>query len=277
MTDKHKYMDIMNTSLGNVLSKIDDPDVWDKIMDRINNAFIEKDRDIMNNSDVNYVNIGLKSNKNISINIDPSNLIMLPLRDFKIASAYVDNPNDFKIGHNLKICAIQYNGEIIPKDICINPDNGSFVDCMFEDDMILGYVDFVRNTINISSLNRHITGIYVSGELLYDASPWTILKMYNSEVRSDWNEPVLTVKVNIGLGEAYKDKFIKEIKHIYEIYSKSGFVFDFIFFDNDLLVHRCNRVTLDQFGKKVLDYIDKYILDIKAIHAISISEDPDTV
>lgn len=42
----------MDTSLGKMLNEIDDPDVWIKIMDRINNAFIEQDRTIMDNGDV---------------------------------------------------------------------------------------------------------------------------------------------------------------------------------------------------------------------------------
>ena len=42
----------MDTSLGKMLNEIDDPDVWYKIMDRINNAFIEQDRAIMGNGDV---------------------------------------------------------------------------------------------------------------------------------------------------------------------------------------------------------------------------------
>lgn len=35
-----------------MLNEIDDPDVWYKIMDRINNAFIEQDRAIMGTGDV---------------------------------------------------------------------------------------------------------------------------------------------------------------------------------------------------------------------------------
>ena len=42
----------MDTSLGKMLNEIDDPDVWYKIMDRINNAFIEQDRAIMGDGDV---------------------------------------------------------------------------------------------------------------------------------------------------------------------------------------------------------------------------------
>lgn len=52
MTDKHDDMNIMDTSLGKMLNEIDDPDVWYKIMDRINNAFIEQDRAIMGTGDV---------------------------------------------------------------------------------------------------------------------------------------------------------------------------------------------------------------------------------
>lgn len=52
MTDKHNDVNIMDTSLGKMLNEIDDPDVWIKIMDRINNAFIEQDRTIMDNGDV---------------------------------------------------------------------------------------------------------------------------------------------------------------------------------------------------------------------------------
>ena len=52
MTDKHNDVNIMDTSLGKMLNEIDDPDVWYKIMDRINNAFIEQDRTIMGNGDV---------------------------------------------------------------------------------------------------------------------------------------------------------------------------------------------------------------------------------
>lgn len=51
MTDKHNDVNIMDTSLGKMLNEIDDPDVWIKIMDRINNAFIEQDRAIMDNAD----------------------------------------------------------------------------------------------------------------------------------------------------------------------------------------------------------------------------------
>lgn len=43
----------MDTSLGKMLNEIDDPDVWIKIMDRLNNAFIEQDKVIMGNGDVN--------------------------------------------------------------------------------------------------------------------------------------------------------------------------------------------------------------------------------
>ena len=52
MTDKHNDVNIMDTSLGKMLNEIDDPDVWIKIMDIINNAFIEQDRTIMDNGDV---------------------------------------------------------------------------------------------------------------------------------------------------------------------------------------------------------------------------------
>lgn len=52
MTDNHNDVNIMDTSLGKMLNEIDDPDVWIKIMDRINNAFIEQDRTIMDNGDV---------------------------------------------------------------------------------------------------------------------------------------------------------------------------------------------------------------------------------
>ena len=52
VTDKHNDVNIMDTSLGKMLNEIDDPDVWIKIMDRINNAFIEQDRTIMDNGDV---------------------------------------------------------------------------------------------------------------------------------------------------------------------------------------------------------------------------------
>lgn len=52
MTDKPDDMNIMDTSLGKMLNEIDDPDIWYKIMDRINNAFIEQDRTIMGNGDV---------------------------------------------------------------------------------------------------------------------------------------------------------------------------------------------------------------------------------
>lgn len=51
VTDKHNDVNIMDTSLGKMLNEIDDPDVWIKIMDRINNAFIEQDRAIMDNAD----------------------------------------------------------------------------------------------------------------------------------------------------------------------------------------------------------------------------------
>ena len=52
VNDNHKDVNIMDTSLGKMLNEIDDPDVWYKIMDRINNAFIEQDRAIMGNGDV---------------------------------------------------------------------------------------------------------------------------------------------------------------------------------------------------------------------------------
>lgn len=52
VNDNHKDVNIMDTSLGKMLNEIDDPDVWYKIMDRINNAFIEQDRTIMGNGDV---------------------------------------------------------------------------------------------------------------------------------------------------------------------------------------------------------------------------------
>ena len=52
VNDKHNDVNIMDTSLGKMLNEIDDPDVWIKIMDRINNAFIEQDRTIMDNGDV---------------------------------------------------------------------------------------------------------------------------------------------------------------------------------------------------------------------------------
>lgn len=53
MADKHKDMNIMDTSLGKMLNEIDDPDIWYKIMDRINDAFIEQDKTIIANGDVN--------------------------------------------------------------------------------------------------------------------------------------------------------------------------------------------------------------------------------
>ena len=52
VNDNHKDVNIMDTSLGKMLNEIDDPDVWYKIMDRINNAFIEQDRAIMGTGDV---------------------------------------------------------------------------------------------------------------------------------------------------------------------------------------------------------------------------------
>lgn len=52
VNNKHNDVGIMDTSLGKMLNKIDDPDVWIKIMDRINDAFIEQDKTIMGNGDV---------------------------------------------------------------------------------------------------------------------------------------------------------------------------------------------------------------------------------